>query len=237
MKKLILFFPICLTLFSSCVLFKRNRVHEHNGIEKTEFNLPIILYPAKEASSKKLLIFLSGDGGWIKFEDDLSVMFAEKGFQTIGINARSYFWEQKTPAQTAGDILLLIRKYAFKYKTNQIYLCGYSFGADVIPFIYSRLPYRAKRHVRALEMLSPFATTDFMVHFSDLTNTSADNYQYKVDQEIAKLNIPIYCFYGTDEDDKPLKTITQKNFHLDSLGGNHHYKEEDYHKIIAALIK
>ncbi|MCZ4222391.1 AcvB/VirJ family lysyl-phosphatidylglycerol hydrolase [Pedobacter rhodius] len=237
MIKLCLVSLICLFLLSSCVLFKKNRIHEHNGIEKTEFNLPVIIYPAKNVSSKKLLIFLSGDGGWIKFEDELSVKFAENGFQTIGINARSYFWKQKTPAQTATDMLLLIRKYAFKYKTNQIYFCGYSFGADVLPFIYNRLPFRAKNHVKALEMLSPFATTDFMVHFSDLTNISDDNYPYKVDKEVEKLSLPVYCFYGTDEDDKPLSKIAQKNFHLDSLSGNHHYHEAEYTKIIAALLK
>ncbi|KLT65506.1 AcvB/VirJ family lysyl-phosphatidylglycerol hydrolase [Pedobacter sp. BMA] len=220
---------------SSCALFKRARVHEHNAIESREFNLPIFLYPAKKPQTRKLLIFLSGDGGWIKFEDDLSVKFAENNFFTIGINSRDYFWDQKTPEQTAHDLVQLIRKYALRYKTDQIYLLGYSFGADVLPFIYNQLPFRAKRHVMALEMLSPFSTTDFMVHFGDLANISSDNYPYKVDLEVKKLKIPVFCFYGIDENEKALETIVQKNFVIGSLYGDHHYKESEYDKIISVL--
>ncbi|WP_293312479.1 AcvB/VirJ family lysyl-phosphatidylglycerol hydrolase [Pedobacter sp. UBA5917] len=234
MKKAV-FFLLLSIVFSSCALFKRARVHENNAIKGNEFNLPIFLYPAKDPQAKKLLIFLSGDGGWIKFEDDLSLKFAENGFHTIGINSRDYFWEQKTPEQTEKDIVQLIRKYALKYKTREVYLCGYSFGADVLPFIYSRLPFRAKRHVRALQMLSPYATTSFKVHFGDLANLSGDNYPYKVDLEINKIAIPIYCFYGIEEEDKPLKKVKQKNLLIDSIPGNHHYQTIAYDKIVSVL--
>lgn len=237
MKRLVLII-LCAYLFtlSGCALFKQNRVAQHNGEERTEFNLPVFIYKSKQPTTKKLLIFLSGDGGWIKFEDDLSQQFADNGFHTIGINSRSYFWKQKTPEQAETDIAQLIRKYVIEYKANEIYLCGYSFGADVLPFIFKRLPPRAKRNVQALGMLSPFATTDFMVHFSDLTNLSSDNYPYKVDKEVNKLPlVPIYCFYGEDESEKALQSINQKNFHLITLTGDHHYKESQYQKIVSVF--
>lgn len=237
MKKIGFLLFICAGLLSSCALFKRNRVHENKGVERKEFNLPIFLYPANNPAAKKLLIFLSGDGGWIKFEDDLSVKFAKNGFHTIGINSRDYFWKQKTPEQAERDIAQLLRKYALKYGTNQIYFCGYSFGADVVPFIYNRLPIRAKRHVMAIEMLSPYATTAFKVRFGDLTNLSADNNPYKVDIEIQKLNIPIFCFYGNDETEKPLENLLHKNFSVGRLSGDHHYEETEYDKIVSAFLK
>lgn len=234
MKNKLLLLIVCLIL-SSCALFKRNRISENKGIETIEFNLPVFLYPAQKLPTKRLLIFFSGDGGWMKFEDSLSLKFAENGFQTIGINSRSYFWKQKTPEQTKQDVLQLIRKYAFKYHAHQVYLCGYSFGADVIPFIYNRLPYRAKKHIKALEMLSPYTTTDFAVHLFDLTNISSDHYRYKVDLEVQEITIPVYCFYGKAENEKHLKNISLPNFQLDSLEGNHHYEESSYDKIISAL--
>lgn len=237
MKKPGFLILICAFTLSGCALFKRDRVHENNGVQLQEFNLPIFIYPAKNPSAKKLLIFLSGDGGWIKFEDDLSIKFAKNGFHTIGINSRDYFWKQKTPDEAEKDIVQLIRKYALKYQTDQVYLCGYSFGADVLPFIYNRLPNRTKRHVMALEMLSPYATTAFKVRFGDLTNIASDNNPYKVDLEVKKLNVPIFCFYGANENDKPLETISQKNFILGSLLGDHHYEETEYDKIISALNK
>lgn len=234
MSKVAVLILFCFSL-SSCALFKRNRVHEHNGIERTEFNLPVFLYPSKIPSSKKLLIFLSGDGGWIEFEDTLSLKFAEKGFNTIGINSRSYFWDKKTPEQTEGDIVQLIRKYVKIYGTHQLYICGYSFGADVIPFIYNRLPPKAKKHLVALEMLSPYSTTDFKVKLSDLTNLAGDHKHYKVDKELEKVTATTYCFYGIDEDEKSLKDLKMSNFHVNILKGDHHYDPSEFDTIVAAL--
>lgn len=237
MNKTFIFLIVSILLLSSCALFKRNRMVSHKGIERKEFNLPIFIYPSKKPLSKKLIVFLSGDGGWIKFEDELALKFAENGFQTIGINSRSYFWEQKSPAEAGADFTRLIRKYALLYKTDEIYLCGYSFGADVLPFIYNQLPNRAKRHIVSLSLLSPFATTDFMVHFSDLTNTGSDNYPYQVAQEVQKLFLPVYCFYGIDEQDKPLKDLPKVNFNFSLLKGNHHYEQTEYDKIVSVFLK
>lgn len=237
MSKIISVFICCSLFLSSCALFKRARVHENNGVEVKEFNLPIFLYPAKNPHAKKLMIFLSGDGGWIKFEDDLAIKFAASGFYTIGINSRDYFWDEKTPEQTSHDFAQLIRKYALKYQTNQIYFCGYSFGADVVPFIYNRLPFRARRHVMALELLSPYSTTAFKVKFGDLANISGDNNAYKVDLEIQKLDLPIYCFYGENEDERPIEKLKLKNLKFTTLSGDHHYDEAEYDKIITTLIR
>ena len=235
MKKLGFLLVICVISLSSCALFKRDRVRDNTGIKLKEFNLPVFFYPTKDSLSKKLVILFSGDGGWVKFEDNLAIKFAENGFYTVGINSRDYFWEQRNPEETGIAIAMLMRKYAIQYHTHQIYLCGYSFGADVVPFIYNNLPHRAKRHVMALEMLSPYATTAFKVRFADLTNLSGDNYSYKVDMEVKKLNVPIFCFYGVNENEKPLGAITQTNFRLGSLVGDHHYEESEYDKIVAVL--
>ncbi|TDG35934.1 hypothetical protein EZJ43_11315 [Pedobacter changchengzhani] len=236
MKKIGWLLLVCITTLNSCALLKRNRVAEHNGIEKDDYDLPIFLYPVKKKPSvkrsKKLVIFLAGDGGWIKFEDDLATKFTKKGFITIGFNSRSYFWKKKTPDETSEDISSIIKKYSLKYRITKVYLCGYSFGADVLPFVYNRLSPLVKKKVVALEMLSPYCTTDFMVHFADLINKSNDRYQYNVDSEITKIKIPIYCFYGKEEEQKPLATFQQANFFLGLLDGDHHYDESGFDKII-----
>lgn len=226
---------LLLIFLGSCALLKKDRVKEHNGIKRNDFNLPIFLYPSALPKSKKLLILLSGDGGWIKFEDDLSQKFAEKGFNTVGFNSRSYFWTQRNPEQTRNDILLLIRKYSSEFNAHEIYLCGYSFGADIIPFIYNRLPWRTKKRVHALELLSPYATTDFRIHLSDLTNLSKDNKNYRVDREVERLSLQTFCFYGVDESNKALKNIKNSFFHVAELKGEHRYEAGELDRIVSAI--
>lgn len=222
-------------LLSSCALFKRNRVLENKEIEKAAYGFNTFFYPSKTAESKTLVIFLSGDGGWLDFDASLCKLFAANGLETVGINSRSYFWKERSPKETGRQFRLLLRSYLRKTNIRRVYLVGYSFGADVTPFLYTDLPYFLKPHVKKLILLSPFATTDFEVHFSNLLGGTADNYKYSVTNEITKIKIPIYCFYGEGEE-KPLKNLQQQNFKISLLKGNHHYEEQENQKILEALL-
>jgi len=181
------------------------------------------------------MIFFSGDGGWLDFDDQLASGFAAEGFETVGFNSRTYFWTGRTPQQTADDVMQLISKYSSLYKTNRIYLCGYSFGADVVPFIYNRLVPSMKNKVVAVTLLSPFASTDFMIHTSDLLNISGDDKPYKVRPEVEAIKIPVFCFYGEREHPRPLDSIQKRNFSLRLLPGDHHYDSAAYPDILSAM--
>ncbi|MNY39279.1 Bacterial virulence protein (VirJ) [compost metagenome] len=132
---------------------------------------------------------------------------------------------------------MLLRTYGRKYKAHKIYLCGYSFGADVVPFIYNRLPAHTKRRIAGLQLLSPFASSAFKVHTSDLLNLAGDDKAYKVFPEVEKLNIPINCYYGTAENPKPLQELKLKNFRLRLLPGDHHYESPAVQTIVSDCLK
>lgn len=222
--------------FSSCVILKRDRSVKNNGIERLDFELPLFLYPNKKnLKQEKLLVFLSGDGGWLKMEDSLSTLFSKNGYYTLGVNLRSYFWKKRKPEEIAKAISMLINKYDFKSKKSKIFLCGYSFGADIVPFIYNRLPLPQKKRVVALEMLSPYSTSAFAVRLPDLINIGSDSYKYKLHTELKKINLPLFCFYGEDENEKPLEGIMKAKFHFATVSGDHHYDEDQYGKLLAVL--
>lgn len=226
----------CLLSLNSCSLLKRDRYAKNNGIRRSDFDLPLFFYPAADQRSNTLILVLSGDGGWVDFEDQIAVQFAAAGFNTVGFNSRSYFWNQKTPRSTANDLSMLIEVYRKQYHADNIILCGYSFGADVVPFIYNRLPLHLRLRTLKLAMLSPFASSDFMVHTSDLLNIGGDNHPFKVQPEVEKIRIPTLCFYGEDEDPKPLETVKRKNFFLKLLPGNHKYDKSAYQLIIETIV-
>eukprot|EP01132_Coremiostelium_polycephalum_P023695 gene23695-28266_t len=209
--KLLGIFFLLFTL-SGCGLLVRNRISSHHGIEQNDYNLPVIVYPTSNILSKRIL-----------------------GFYVIGFNSRSYFWEQKSPQETADDIFLLLDKYNALYKTNRIFLCGFSFGADVVPFIYNRLPEKTKEKVAAIQLMSPFSSSDFKVHTSDLLNIAGDNRPFKVAPEVEKITIPVFCFYGETEEAKPLSELNLPNFKLELLPGSHRYDPAAYTKIISSL--
>ena len=226
-----LFLVTALYFFAGCGLIKKNRVLVNKELEQIEFGFNTFFYPSKIIKNNTLIIFFSGDGGWLKFPDTVCKEFSNNGFATVGINTRSYFWEKRTPKSTSADLKLLIRSYLKKTNTSQIYLAGYSFGADVTPFIYSVLPFFTKIRVKNLILLSPFATTDFQIHLADLLGNTNDDYRYNVAKEIEKLKIPVFCFYGQKEA-QAITSVKNSNFKLKILEGGHQYELDEISKIL-----
>lgn len=205
-----------------------------HGVKSDDFGLPLIVYRSTHLFSSKMAILLSGDGGWNDFNDSLGLRFARAGYDVIGFNSRTYFWHQKTPEETVADLIPLIRKYSAEWKAKKIVLNGYSFGADVVPFLYNRLPSDLKQKVTAVQLLSPFLSTDFKVYLTDLINAGGDDRTYKVKDEVEKIKIPVYCFYGEDENPKPLGDLKERNIVFKLLPGDHHYTG-GYRTIVSSL--
>jgi len=182
-------------------------------------DLPVTLIPAKKQSGETMVLFLTGDGGLNTFSQKLADEYAAAGIPVVALNSSKYFWKRRTPDQSAQDISALLYKYIKDQKKKFVLLCGYSFGADVMPFIYMRLPEDLKEKVSRVQLLSPSAYTDFEVHLSYLFVSK----KFDVASEVKKIAKPVLCYYGASESDKPLSGLSMKNFKLIILKGDHHY--------------
>jgi len=237
LRRLNLFFACCLAgaVLSSCGLLLKKRTVANSGIEREEFGIPVLLYQSAHPRHSKMILLLSGDGGWLGFNDTLAMAFANNGYNVIGVNSRTYFWHQKNPDQTSADFAQMIRKYSDLWHVHRIVLNGYSFGADVVPFIYNRLPPDLKIKVNRLQLLSPYLSTDFKVRLSDLLSDDGDDDRaFKVRDEVEKIAIPVICYYGNTENPKSLADLRMKNFFMITLPGGHHYKDS-YLQIVSSL--
>ena len=183
-------------------------------------DLPVTVIPAKKQFGETMVLYLTGDGGWNNFSQKLADQYAATGIPVVVLNSSKYFWKRRTPEQSTQDISALLYKYSKDLKKKSILLCGYSFGADVLPFIYDRLPADLKEKVSRIQLLSPSAYTDFEVHISYLFASK----KYDVAAEVKKISKPVICYYGESEGDQPLKNLGMKNFKIVILNGDHHYQ-------------
>lgn len=181
--------------------------------------LPVTLVPAKKQVGETMVLFLTGDGGFNTFSQKLADEYASAGIPVVALISSKYFWKRRTPDQSATDVAALMNKYSKDLKKKYVLLCGYSFGADVMPFIYMRLPEELKEKVSRIQLLSPSAYTDFEVHLSYLFVSK----KFDIASEVKKIIKPVLCYYGASESDKPLSVLTMKNFKLIMLKGDHHY--------------
>jgi len=180
--------------------------------------------------SKPLVLYITGDGGFNNFSKAFMKQWNANGYPVVALNAKSYFWKTKAPDDAARDIAALIDEYLALWKRNEVVLVGYSFGADVMPFIQTRLTPSGLNKIRHTILFSPSKNTDFTIHlFYDDSGSS-------VAAEINKLNKPVLVVFGDKEKDLPEPQINNKMVTLIKFPGDHHY-DNDIAGVVNSIAK
>lgn len=186
-------------------------------------DLPVIITRAKSNKQDKFILYISGDGGWNTFSQKIADSYAANGFNVVGLNSFKYFWKKKTPQETADDIAALLETYGNEWHEQKVVICGFSFGADVIPFIYNRLPDKIKSRVSLIQLISPSSYTDFEIHVMDMLRSGNAVRSMNIAAEVNRVDVPVICYYGQQELEKPLAALKKANLKTVILAGDHHY--------------
>ncbi len=200
----------------------------------TPNDFPLVLTLTARPTSQPLAFIISGDGGWTSFDAGLAKSLADQGIPSLGLDAQKYFWNARNPAQTAAAIAKAISYYAAAWHKPTFMLIGYSFGADVLPFVANRLPPTLHAHLRSLVMLSPSLTGDFEIHMLDMLNLSQPH-PYDVVGEVARgKGLLTLCLFGKDEGITYAPRFQAAGARVLTVPGGHHY--DDNYALLAAVI-
>lgn len=189
--------------------------------------------PGKSGADDLFVLLLSGDGGWADIDKDIGEQLRQTGLSVVGWNTLQYFWNRKTPEIASADLQRVLAHYRQQWKKQRVLLIGFSLGADVLPFMVSRLPAPERAHIEHIALLSLSHTVDFEFHVSAwLGSSQGDTHQ--VAPELKKITEPVLCVYGTGDDDTLCKEFKAPNVTTIPLPGDHHY-EGDF-KAVTKLI-
>jgi len=188
-------------------------------------DLPLIEVQQKSPVTNKLGILLSGDGGWWGLDSTVSDVLASHGVPVIGVSSNKYFAVARTPDSTAADMTRVLRHYLDAWKRERIVLIGYSLGAEIIPFVASRLPEDLRNRVAAVIMISPSKETMFEFHFTDWVHTPSDRKMYPVQPEIEKLYTAtkVICTTSDGDPDCICSKLDSSKVTVIARTGDHHY--------------
>lgn len=184
-------------------------------------HLPIVRMQGTDVA-KPLVLYISGDGGMNSFSKSFMKGINQQGFAVVGLNAKEYFWKKKTPEQAAADISDLLRHCLNEWKQKSFVLVGYSFGADVAPFVSFRLPQDLAAQMKGMVLLSPSETTTFEIKITDMLGIGQKN-GASVVTEINKLHKSLLLLLGSDEKNFPINQIRVRERQVILLKGGHHY--------------
>lgn len=164
-------------------------------------DLPLIEVPAMGAGGHDLMaLMVSGDGGWAGLERTLAQSLNVEGIPVLGWSSLSYFWEPRTPDETAKDLARAARHYLRTWKKPGLVLIGYSGGADAIPAAVARWSEDLRQRLRLIVLVGPGSWADFEVRGAEAPADGREAKQYPVLPELAKLgDLKVLCVYGDEE--------------------------------------
>jgi type IV secretory pathway VirJ component len=186
-------------------------------------DLPLIELRAAQPTDL-LAIVISGDGGWRDLDKTMALALQRDGVSVVGIDSLRYFWSEKTPQQTANDIARVVRAYNARWHTSHVALLGYSFGADVMPFAYNRLPADVRDDVSYISLMGFSPSADFQIRVTGWLGMPASEKALQVRPEFAKLPpAMVQCIYGEKEEDTLCPALTKTGIEVVKLPGDHHF--------------
>jgi type IV secretory pathway VirJ component len=197
-------------------------------------DLPLVELPTTKASDT-LAVIVTGDGGWASIDKQIGEALVRDGIPVVGLNSLQYFWQKKSPDGAAKDLTRILEYYSNAWGKKKFLLVGYSRGADVLPFMISRLSDDLKARVATVALLGLEEDVDFEFNVTDWLG-SGGNGEHKTVPEIAKLKgIKLMCIYGAEEKTSACRKLDRRIFNVVEVAGGHHF-DGDYDKLATLIL-
>lgn len=195
--------------------------------------VPVVEVPSSKPSDT-VTLFLSGDGGWRDLDKVVAGDMAKMGYPVVGVDVLRYYWEHKTPEQTAVDLTDVMNHYRQKWGAKRFILAGYSFGADVMPAVYNRMAAEDQNRVDGIILLAFARSGSFEIHVDGWLGKAGE--EATTGPEMAKLPpAKVFCVYGIEEAKTSGCTDSTAVGEVVQLPGGHHF-DEDYPALAKRLI-
>jgi type IV secretory pathway VirJ component len=161
-------------------------------------DLPLSLAPAP--AGPLLAVLLTGDGGWAAADKSLAAAFVRRNVAVVGLSSPIYLQRQRTPDEAASALTRILRHFLDGWHRERVIIVGYSRGADMSPFMLSRLPEDLRERVALAALLGPGEWANFIFRPLDLIRDHEVNQRFPVSSEVAKLRgTPVLCIYGAKD--------------------------------------
>ncbi len=184
-------------------------------------DLPVTTVRAAQETDTFALL-LTGDGGWAGLDRELAAHLAAQRVSTVGFNSLRYFWSLRTPDESARDVARVLQHFLADWKKTRFILIGYSFGANVAPFIVNRLPAELRKRLISVSLLGIKSNADFVVHVADWIPGS-DLRGRDVRPELAAIEAPVQCIYGAGESTTICPEGNSGRVRGERIGSGHHF--------------
>jgi type IV secretory pathway VirJ component len=186
--------------------------------------------------TRALMIFSSGDGGWMPLDRGVAGYLTAHDVSVVGLNTQSYLWNERTPDECAADLSRILDVAEGLHVP--IFVGGYSIGAEITPFMLNALKEADRARVSGEVLIAPSETATFEFKIVNMLFRAKET-PYVVADAVKKGHVPAVCVSGKDEQARDT-ACTSMGTAADEvqLPGTHHFngKYDDLGKVVMGFI-
>jgi type IV secretory pathway VirJ component len=188
-------------------------------------DLPLkVVRPAEGRTAPDLAVLLTGDGGWAAIDKEIADSLSQHGIAVVALNSREYLSSKRSPARVAADVGRIVRHYGKVFGKRELVLIGYSRGADIMPFVATRLPPELLAEVRLIALLGLAPNANFQFHLIDLVSNHHRSDDLPTIPEVTSLRgRDILCFYGVEEEEAACRSLPDSLATVVAMPDGHHF--------------
>jgi type IV secretory pathway VirJ component len=135
------------------------------------------------------------------------------------------------------DLTAILHHYLASWQMDKVMPIGYSRGADVLPFMASRLPADLRERTSQVAQLGAGHGVDFEFRVSDWLPGSMHDAPHKVKPEVEKLTgYKVLCIYGKDEPAPLCPDLDPTRFTVKEMKVGHHFGG-DYQALARLILR
>lgn len=201
-------------------------------------DLPLVEVPVPDSiRGQDFAVLLTGDGGWASLDKTVARGLVTAGIPVVGFNSRDFLEHKRTPEETARAVTRVIRHYSRAWGRDSVVLVGYSRGADVLPFVFNRLPPDLAGRTRLVALLAPAERAGFQFHWIDLIKNTSSPDDLPILPQVDSIAGPkVLCFYGKKEEESLCRQRLPPSVTIYPRDGGHHF-DGNYDEIADLILQ
>lgn len=174
-------------------------------------------------------VWLTGDGGFAAFDRRVCSDLARGGLPVLAVDTSDYFRTLREPREAARALAGALDQGVARWGATRVVLIGYSFGADVAPFLVNQLPATMKTAVDRIALLAPSGVAAFQVTLKeriglDKPGGRAVRPQIETALQDGRRFI---CLYGAHDGDALCPSLAARDVKSIALPGGHTFNGDD----------
>jgi type IV secretory pathway VirJ component len=184
-----------------------------------------------------MAVILSGDGGWAAGDRTMAAALADSGISVVGLDVPSYLRMPRTPDGASADLKRLLEYYLADWRAERVILIGYSHGADLAPFMVSRLPPQLRSRIALLAMLGLEHSASFRFHLADIIANVSHEDALPVLPEVEKLGgLPMLCVQGSNEENSLCSSLPPALARVEIRRGGHRIPGSQGPELVSLIL-